>query len=85
MKAVTDVQLAENLGSILDRLEREGDEVMILRNNRPIARLVPDSRGMTATEAFGDLYGILPDGEGDAWLQDAKGLDRPLDGEFRDP
>jgi antitoxin (DNA-binding transcriptional repressor) of toxin-antitoxin stability system len=85
MKTVTDTQLAQNLGSILDRLEHEGGEVVIVRNRRRIARLVPDTPGMTAGEAFADLYGILPEGEGDAWLRDAREMDRPLDKELRDP
>jgi antitoxin (DNA-binding transcriptional repressor) of toxin-antitoxin stability system len=85
MVAVTDKELATNLDNILDRLEKAGEEVVILRNNRPVARLLPNIPGMTAKEAFDDLYGILPEGEGDAWLRDAEGLDRPLREEMRDP
>jgi len=85
MKTLSDDELARNLSSVLDDLEHEGEEIVIVRNNRPIGRLVPEPRGMTALEAFGDLYGILTDEEGEAWLKDIEGLDRLLDQELRDP
>ncbi|MBM4043122.1 MAG: type II toxin-antitoxin system Phd/YefM family antitoxin, partial [Planctomycetes bacterium] len=85
MKTVTDSDLARNLTSVLDGLERGGEEVVILRNNRPIGRLVPEPRGMTVREAFGDLCGILTDEEGEALLRDIEQMDRILDQGVRDP
>jgi antitoxin (DNA-binding transcriptional repressor) of toxin-antitoxin stability system len=85
MKVMTAEEFVRNVRRVLDRFELDQDEVLITRDETPIARLVPDAQGMTATQAFGDLYGILPEGEGDAWLRDAEGLDRALDQELRDP
>lgn len=85
MKTLTDSDLARDLASVLDGLEREGEEVVILRNNRPIGRLVPEPRGMTVREAFGDLCGILTDEEGEALLRDIEQMDRILDQGVRDP
>ena len=78
MKTLTAAELARNLSRVLDRLEHDGEEMIIVRDNRPIGRLVPTTIGMTVDEAFGDLYGILSDEEGEAWLRDMKGFDRNL-------
>ena len=50
-----------------------------------MARLIPGAPIMTAREFLGDLYGLLSDDEGEAWLRDMKGADRRLDEELRDP
>ncbi len=85
MRTLTAAELARDLSRVLDRLEHDGEEMIIVRDNRPIGRLVPATIGMTVDEAFGDLYGILSDEEGEAWLRDMEGFDRELDGELRDP
>lgn len=59
-----------------DMREMEDAEVSILRKNRPDGRPIPELPGMTASEAFDDLYGTLPEGEGDAWLRDAGAINR---------
>lgn len=85
MKTLSATELARNLSRVLDRLEHGGDEVVIVRNNHAVARLLPGAPVMTAVEAFGDLYRTLPDDEAEAWLRDARGADRPLRSELRDP
>ena len=85
MTTVTAAELAKNLGDILDRVARGGDEVVIVRDNREIARLVPTVAGMTVEEAFAGLYGELSDEEGEAWLRHSRIPERGLDEELRDP
>jgi len=85
MTVLTATELARNLSRILDRLEQAGEEVVIVRNNRPVGRLIPGAPTMTCREAFGDLYGTLSDEEGAAWLRDIEGADRPLDQDLHDP
>ena len=85
MKTVTTTELAENVNRILDRVEHGGEEVIIVRDDHLVARLIPSIAGMTIREAFGDLPGLLTDEEGEAWLRDAEGADRSLDEELRDP
>ena len=77
MVIMTAKELARNLSRILDRLEQGGEEVAVVRNKRVVARLTPGAAGLTASEAFSDLEGILSDSEGAAWLEDCKGADRP--------
>ena len=85
MKALTASELARNLRRVLDGLEHGREEVVIMRNKRAVARLLPGGPLMTATEAMSDLYRTLPDAEGAAWLEDARGADASLKKELRDP
>ena len=85
MTVLTAGELARNLSRILKRVEHDGEEVVIVRGDHPIARLVPGAPAMAAREALADLYGVLSDEEGESWLRDARGADRQLDGELRDP
>jgi antitoxin (DNA-binding transcriptional repressor) of toxin-antitoxin stability system len=85
MRIMTAEDFTRDVCGVLDRFERDKEEVVILRDNQPIARLVPGGRLMAAREAFAGLGGILTDEEGEAWLRDIKGLDRLLDQGIRDP
>jgi antitoxin (DNA-binding transcriptional repressor) of toxin-antitoxin stability system len=57
--SVTDV--ARNFSAVLDDLERDQEEVVLVRNQRPIARLVPEAPRQDALSVFGDLYRTLDD------------------------
>ena len=70
MPTMTATEIARNFSRVLDSLEHGEEEVGIVRNNRPVARLIPEARAMTAAEVFGDLCGILSPEEGRAWLED---------------
>ena len=85
MVTMTATEFSRNLSRVLDRLEQGGEEVVVMRNHRVVARLSPGAPGMTAREAFSDLEGLLSEAEGAAWLVDCKGADRALNGELRDP
>ena len=82
---VTVDQLSKGLRRILADAERSGEEVVIVRDDRAVARLLPETPGMTAREFFGDLPGMLTADEGEAWLRDAGEIDQVLDQGIRDP
>ena len=56
-RSVTDV--ARNFSAVLDALERDREEVVLVRNRRQIARLVPETPPQDALSVFGDLYRTL--------------------------
>jgi len=85
MKTLSATEVARNLSRVLDSMEHGGEEVVILRNKQPVARLVPGAARMSAIDALGDIYRTLDDAEGQAWLEDMRGSDRPLRNEARDP
>ena len=72
MKTVTATELARNLRTILDRLAIEGEEIVIERNHRQVARLVPSPGRQTAFEAMADLYRTLPEDAAAKWEADSK-------------
>jgi PHD/YefM family antitoxin component YafN of YafNO toxin-antitoxin module len=57
--SVTDV--ARNFSAVLDDLERDQEEVVLVRNQRQIARLIPEAPHHDALSVFGDLYRTLDD------------------------
>ncbi|PYO53520.1 MAG: type II toxin-antitoxin system Phd/YefM family antitoxin [Candidatus Rokuibacteriota bacterium] len=85
MRTVTATEAARNFSRVLDLLEHESEEIVVLRNNQPVAKLVPGAPRMTALEALADLYRTLPDAEGAAWLEDVRRVDRRLRKQVRDP
>ena len=85
MRTVTATEAARNFSRVLDLLEHESEEIVVLRNNQPVAKLVPGAPRMTALEALGDLYRTLPDTEGKAWIEAARRMDRRMRKQVRDP
>ncbi len=73
-KRITATQLARSLKRVLDGVEHRGEEVVIIRNNQLIARIVPGVQQMTALEALSDLYQTLPNDAGKDWVKDARKL-----------
>ncbi len=85
MTQITATELARNLRQVLDRMEFTGEEVVVTRNNQPIARILPGGRRMTALEAMADLYRTLPEEAAAGWIEDSRrGEDDPVE-ELRDP
>jgi antitoxin (DNA-binding transcriptional repressor) of toxin-antitoxin stability system len=62
--SVTDV--ARNLSAVLDALERDQEEIVLVRNQRHIARLIPEAPHQDALNVFGNLYRTLDDETADA-------------------
>ena len=84
MQTITATDLSRNFRVMLNRVEFQHEELLIVRNNFPVARLVPGPATMTASEAFADLYRTLPKEAGDTWLADSR-LDDAISCEVRDP
>lgn len=84
MVRMTVTQFARNLREALDRIEHRREGVELVRNNHPIARIIPGPYAQTALEALGDLYRTLPDSAGAQWAAESRvpGL---LHDEVRDP
>ncbi|HEX9639448.1 MAG TPA: type II toxin-antitoxin system Phd/YefM family antitoxin [Acidobacteriota bacterium] len=61
MKMLTVTEAARNFSSVLDALERDQEEVVLVRNRRTVARLVPEPAAQNALEVLGDLYRTLDD------------------------
>ena len=61
MKTLSATDVARNFRAVLDRLERDQEEVVVVRNHRPVARLIPEPAAQDALSVFGDLYRTLDD------------------------
>jgi len=82
---MTATEVARNFNRVLDALETGGNEIEITRNHRPIARIVPGVKHMTAMEALAGLHAILTHEEGREWLEDMASFDPPLAEALKDP
>ena len=72
MKTMTVTEVARNFSSVMDGVESEQEEVVLVRNHKPVARLVPEPPEMTAIEVLGDLYRTLDDETADALAEAIK-------------
>ena len=61
MKTLSVTDVARNFSAVLDALERDQEEVVLVRNQRHVARLVPEAPRQDALSVFGDLYRTLDD------------------------
>lgn len=87
MRTITATQLARNLREVLDRLAVEGGEIIVERNHRQVARILPGPGCQSALEAMADLYRTLSPEAGAGWERDGRGGpgSRTVGDEFRDP
>lgn len=83
MKTVTTTELARNFRQYLDQVEFQGEELILVRNQHPIAKILPEPATMTALEAMADLYRTLPEDAARDWLRESR-LSGPAE-ELRDP
>lgn len=67
MKQMSVEQVAQDFRAVLSQVEQEQEEVVVVRNLRNVARIVPDSEGQTALEVFSDLCGSLDRAAAEAW------------------
>ena len=45
MRTISATEAARNFSRMLDLLEHESEEIIVVRNNHPVAKLVPGARG----------------------------------------
>ncbi len=69
MKRLTVTALSRNFCGIINELESEREEIVITRDHRPIARLVPEPLAQNALEVLGDLHCTLDADTADALLE----------------
>ena len=67
MKEMTVAEAASNLNAVVNEIERTDEEVVLLRDNHHVARIVPEKSGQTALEVMGDLYRTLEADAAEAW------------------
>ena len=75
MKSMTVTEVARNFSAVMDGVESEQEEIVLVRNHKAIARLIPEPPELTALEVLGDLYRTLDDKTADALahaIQNAK-------------
>ena len=84
MIEMTVTEFSRNLSTIFDRIEYKHEEIVLIRHNHRIARVIPGSFALTALEAMGDLYRTLPEDAGKEWLKDSS-VSGSLEDEMRDP
>ena len=61
-------ETARKFHEVIEEVAANGKEFVVVRNTQPVARIVPEAAPQTAIEAMGDLYGVLDDATGAAWL-----------------
>lgn len=66
MKILSATEVARNFSAVLDRVERDQLEVVLVRNRRQIARLIPEPPAQNALEVLGDLYRTLDEDTAEA-------------------
>jgi prevent-host-death family protein len=84
--SVTDV--ARNFSAVLDAVERDQEEIVLVRNQRHVARLVPEAPRQDALSVFGDLYRTLDDQTAEALsaaIASNRRIRRGRVAELRDP
>lgn len=84
MQTVTATDFARNFRKMLDRVEFRHEELLIVRNNHPVARVIPGPPAMTALEAMTDLYRTIPEESARDWFADSR-KDNLREGELSDP
>jgi antitoxin (DNA-binding transcriptional repressor) of toxin-antitoxin stability system len=59
VKIVTVTEAAQSFASVLDELERDQEEVTLVRDKKAVARIIPEPTRANALMVFGDIHGIL--------------------------
>ena len=88
MKVLSVTEVARNFSAVMDRVEAEQEEIVLIRNHKPVARLVPEPQAQTALDVLGDLYRTLDDQTADALAKAIKSARKGKRGtlnELRDP
>jgi hypothetical protein len=65
---VTD--FARNMKHVLNQVEYRGEEVLLVRNKRKLARIRPEPFGGNALEVLSDIYRTLPETAAAGWEED---------------
>ena len=61
MKILSVTEVARNFSEVIDSVENKQEEIVLIRNQKEVARLIPEPPPQNAREVFGDLYRTLDD------------------------
>jgi len=61
MKILSVTEVSRHFREVIDSVERKQEEIVLVRNQKQVARLVPETAPQNAMEVFGDLYRTLDD------------------------
>jgi hypothetical protein len=59
MKILSVTEVARHFREVIDSVEQTQEEIVLIRNRKQVARLVPETPCQNALEVFGDLYRTL--------------------------
>ena len=59
MKTLNITEVSRNFSSVMAAVEAGQEEVLLVRNHKPVARLVPEPAPQDALAVFGDICGAL--------------------------
>lgn len=82
---VTATDLARNFRAFLNRVEYGREELVIIRNQHAVGRIVPGPAVGNALEVMADIYRTLPEDAARDWLADSQPQDAGLEREIEDP
>jgi antitoxin (DNA-binding transcriptional repressor) of toxin-antitoxin stability system len=72
MLQITATELSRNFKQMMNLVEFQGEELIIIRNNHQVAKIIPGPAVMTALEVMSDLYRTLPDDAGRGWIDESR-------------
>ena len=72
MLQITATELSRKFKQMMNLVEFQGEELIIIRNNHQVARIIPGPATMTALEAMSDIYRTLPEDAGATWVSDSR-------------
>lgn len=84
MKTLTVTEVSRNFSAVMDGVEAEQEEIVLVRNHRPIARLVPEPPAQNALEVLGDLYRTLDDETAETLAATIRGVRKGKRGKLRE-
>ena len=59
MKILSVTEVARHFRQVIDSVEHKQEEIVLVRNRKQVARLIPEAPSQNALEVFGDLYRTL--------------------------
>jgi hypothetical protein len=59
MKILSVTDVARHFREVIDSVEHKQEEIVLVRNRKQVARLIPEVPCQNALEVFGDLYRTL--------------------------
>ena len=72
MIEVTVTEFSRHLREMFDKLEHGKEEIILIRNNHKIARIIPGSSQLNAIEAMSDIFRTLSDDAAKDWLKESR-------------